>query len=133
MASTLVGAFYFVIMTTEVDPMDAINAWQKWYKDHQVVASLDKPMESKDSRENLHDTSNTSDTMTNAEAKALWMQKAKEHFADTLAEYQYELNGKDFYKAFYAAAHENMTHAKKEYDSAKDLVDMLKYHHLGQD
>lgn len=98
-----------------------------------MVASLDTPMASKDSRENLHDTSNASDTMTNAEAKAMWMQKAQEHFADTLAEYQYELNGKDFYKAFYAAAHENMMHAKKEYDSAKDLVDMLKYHHLGQD
>ena len=131
MASTSVGAFYFAIMTTEVDPMDAINAWQKWYKDNQVVASLDKPMVSKDSRENLHDTSNTSDTMTKAEAKAMWMQKAQEHFADTLAEYQYELSGKDFYKAFYAAAQENMTHAKKEYDSAKELVDMLKYHHLG--
>ena len=131
MASTSVGAFYFAIMTTEVDPMDAINAWQKWYKDNQVVASLDKPMASKDSRENLHDTSNTYKTMTKAEAKALWMQKAQEHFADTLAEYQYELSGKDFYKAFYAAAYENMTYAKKEYDSAKELVDMLKYHHLG--
>lgn len=133
MASTLVGAFYFVIMTTEVDPMDAVNAWQKWYKENQVVASLDKPMASKNSRENLHNTSNTSDTMTNAEAKAMWMQKAQEHFADTLAEYQYELSGKDFYKAFYKAAYENMTHAKKEYDDAKDLVDMLRYHHLGQD
>ena len=98
-----------------------------------MVASLDEPMASKDSREHLHDTSNTFDTMTNAEAKALWMQKAQEHFADTLAEYQYELTGKDFYKAFYAAAHENMTNAKKEYDSAKELIDMLKYHHLGQD
>ena len=131
MASTSVGAFYFAIMTTEVDPMDAINAWQKWYKENQVVASLDKPMASKDNRENLHNTSNAIDTMTKTEAKAMWMVKAQEHFADTLAEYQYELSGKDFYKAFYAAAQENMTHAKKEYDSAKELVDMLKYHHLG--
>ena len=132
MASTSVGAFYSANMS-DSDPIQAIDAWQKWYKENQVVASLDEPLASKDSREHLHDTSNTFDTMTNAEAKALWMQKAQEHFADTLAEYQYELTGKDFYKAFYAAAHENMTNAKKEYDSAKELIDMLKYHHLGQD
>lgn len=132
MASTSVGAFYFTDMS-DSDPIQAIDAWQKWYKEHQGVASLDTPMASKDSRENLHDTSNASDTMTNAEAKAKWMQKAQEHFSDTLAEYQYELTGKDFYKAFYAAAYENMMHAKKEYDDTKELVDMLKYHHLGQD
>ena len=126
------GAFYFDMMS-DTDPIAAINAWQKWYKEHQVVASFDEPLVSKDSRENLHDTSNATDTMTNAEAKAMWIAKAQEHFADTLAEYQYELTGKEFYKAFYAAAQENMTHAKKEYDSAKQLVDMLKYHHLGQD
>lgn len=132
MASTSVGAFCFANMP-DSNPIQAIDAWQKWYKEHQVVASFDKPLASKDSRENLHDTSNATDTMTNAEAKTMWMEKAQEHFADTLAEYQYELSGKDFYKAFYAAAYENMTHAKKEYDSAKELVDMLKYHHLGQD
>lgn len=113
MASTPVGAFYFANMS-DSDPIQAIEAWQKWFRDNQVNQPLEKPM-------------------TKTDVKTMWMQKAQEHFADTLAEYQYELSGKDFYKAFYAAAHENMTHAKKEYDSAKDLVDMLKYHHLGQD
>ena len=82
------GAFYFDMMS-DTDPIAAINAWQKWYKEHQVVASFDEPLVSKDSRENLHDTSNATDTMTNAESKAMWIAKAQEHFADTLAEYQY--------------------------------------------
>lgn len=118
---------------SDVDPMEAVSSWQKWYKENQVVASLDKPLASKDSRENLHETSNAVRSMTRSEAKEMFMQKAQEHFADTLAEYQYELSGKDFYKAFYAAAHENMTHAETEYNKAKELVDMLRYHHLGQD
>ena len=126
------GAFYFDTMS-DTDHIAVIDAWQKWYKEHQVVASFYEPLVSKDSRENLHDTSNATDTMTNAESKAMWIAKAQEHFADTLAEYKYELTGKELYKAFYAAAQENMTHAKKEYDNAKQLVDMLKYHHLGQD
>lgn len=109
------------------DPIQAIDAWQKWYKDNQLVASLDKPMESKDSRENLHDASNTVASIKEKDAKEMWMKKAQEHFADTLCEYQYELSGKDFYKAFYAAAHENMEIAKKEYEKAKELVDMLRY------
>lgn len=131
MASTPVGAFYFANMF-DSDPIQAIDAWQKWYKDHQEVVPLDKSVASKDNPETICTTSETTCTMTNTEAKTMWVEKARAHFADTLALYQYELTGKDFYKAFYAAAYENMTHAKKEYDAAKELVDMLKYHHLGQ-
>ena len=47
MASTSVGAFYFANMS-DSDPIQAIDAWQKWYKENQVVASLDEPMASKD-------------------------------------------------------------------------------------
>lgn len=112
------------------DPIQAIDAWQKWYKDNHVIASLDKPMESKDSRENLHDASNAVPSMKEKDAKEMWMKKAQEHFADTLCEYQYELSGEDFYKAFCAAAYENMESANKEYERAKELVDMLRYGEL---
>lgn len=109
-------------------PMEAIKEWQDWYRKHQIVAQMDKPLVTKDSREQLHDTSNTLDSV-----KQMWMQKAQEHFADTLAEYQYELSGKELYKAFYAAAYENMEIAHKEYNKAKDLVDMLRFGNSTQD
>lgn len=98
----------FTMTMLDIDkPMEAIEEWQNWYRSN-------KPLETPNPKE-------------------VWMQKAEEHFADTLAEYQYELSGKDLYKAFYKAAHENMLNAQKEYERAKELVDMLRYHHLGQD
>jgi len=39
------------------EPINAIKEWQEWYRTHAVVASMDEPLMSKDSRENLHDTS----------------------------------------------------------------------------
>ena len=115
-------------MDTTSEAVDAIKEWQDWYRNHRVVAQLDEPLVTKDSQEAMHNTTNAIDS-----AKQMWIEKAREHFADTLAEYQYELNGKDFYKAFYQAAVEAMDHAEKEYQRTKELVDMLRYHHLGQD
>lgn len=114
-------------------PMETIDAWQKWYKENKIVAEINEPLVTKDSRENMHNTTNVINSLEGASVKAMWMEKAKEHFADTLAEYQYELSGKDFYKAFYQAAVEAMECANKEYERTKELVDMLRYHHLGQD
>ena len=118
-------------MDTTQEPLEAISAWQKWYKEHRVVAQTDQPLVTKDSRQNLHNTTNTASTMNEAETKNMWIQKAQEHFEDTLAEYQYELTGKDFFKAFYRAAYQNAEHAKKEYDRAQELVDLLRYKDLG--
>ena len=115
-------------MDTTQEPIEAIDAWQRWYKENKVVADFDEPLVTKDSRESMNDTTSAIDS-----AKAMWMQKAEEHFADTLAEYQYELTGKDFYKAFYKAAYENMEVARKEYERIKELVDMLRYNNPGQD
>jgi len=112
-------------MDTTREPLEAIDAWQKWYKENKVVAELDEPLITKDSRESMHDTTNAVNS-----AKAMWMKKAQEYFADTLAEYQCELTGKDLYKAFYVAAYENMECARKEYERAKELVDMLRYGNL---
>ena len=119
-------------MDTTQEPVETIQSWQDWFRSHKVVAEIDEPLVTKDSRENMHDTSNAVETLLDTNPKAMWIEKAKEHFADTLAEYQYELSGKDFYKAFYQAAVETMGHAQKEYERTKDLVDMLRYHHLGQ-
>jgi hypothetical protein len=120
-------------MDTTDEPINTIQQWQDWYRSNRVVAEIDQPLVTKDSRESMHDTTNTIESIGEAEAKEMWMQKAKDHFADTLAEYQYELSGKDFYKAFYQAAYETAEHSRKEYERTKELVDMLRYHHLGQD
>lgn len=104
------------------DPMDALKEWHEWYDGHRIVAEIDEPLVTKDSRENLHDTTN----VTTSIKENIYFQKAKEHFADTIAEYTNELSGKDMYKAFYSAAIENMNYAEQEYKKAKDIVDMLR-------
>jgi hypothetical protein len=90
-------------------PMEAIKEWQDWYRKHPIVSE--------------------SNFMTSVpeNVKNMWIQKAQEGFADTLSEYQYELSGKELYKAFYAAAYEHMENAHKEYNRTKDLVDMLRF------
>lgn len=99
-------------MDTDHEPVETIKEWQRWYRTHHATETVE--------------------TIKEKTVKEQWMQKAKDHFADTLAEYQYELSGKDFYKAFYQAAYENAEHVRKEYERAKELVDMLRYHHLGE-
>lgn len=109
--------------------MEAINAWQKWYKEHQGVAELDEPLVTKDSRESLHDTSKTFDSMQAVE-KSLYApdykQKAKEHFADTLVEFCNELTGAEFFEAFLSAAYEALEYSKKEMERNQELVDLLR-------
>jgi hypothetical protein len=133
-------------------PMEAIEEWQNWYRSHRVVAEMDEPLVTKESRKNLHDTSNTATTLGQAykqsvsqstdsvsmkslssitpkdlveRTKAVSMQTAEEYFADTIAEFLGELSGKELYKAFYAAAVNNLSSAEKEYNKAKQLVNML--------
>ena len=111
-----------------------------------MIAQMNEPLVSKDSRENLHDSSNAVDTlpdwrtfyaelledtpkpMTTSTAN----QKATEYFADTIAEFAEELSGTDLYKAFYTAAYKNMESLKKDYDKARELVDMLRYQNVNQ-
>ena len=119
-------------MDTTNEPIETINQWQEWYRRHRVVAEMDQPLVTKDSRESMHDTSkatttlNGSDNLLTDYCKAMSFQKAQEHFADTIAEFTYELSGKELYKAFYAAAIDNLAIAEKEYNKAKQLVDMLR-------
>lgn len=108
-------------------PMETINQWQDWYRKHRTVAQFDEPGVSKDSRENLHDTSKATDTMPDWQSfdKNIYIQKATECFADTLCEFQYELTGEQFYNCFLAAATQVANNAKAEYDKTKQLVDIL--------
>ena len=93
---------------------------------------MDEPLVTKDSREGMHNTSNTTTTLNGSNnmltdyCTAMSFQKAKEYFADTIAEFTNELSGKELYKAFYAAAMDNMDCVEKEYNKAKQLVDMLR-------
>ena len=119
-------------MDTTQEPIEVIDAWQRWYQENKVVAQMDEPLVTKDSREQLHDTSKTTTTLDGSNnlltdyCTAMSFQKAKEYFADTIAEFTNELSGKELYKAFYAAAMDNMDAVEKEYNKAKQLVDMLR-------
>lgn len=113
-------------MDTTQEPVETVKAWQEWYREHQPVAQMDTPHTTKDSREQLHDTTNTTAQLSSAiEAEAI--RKATLCFADTIAEYSCELSGAQLYRCFYAAAVDNFNHADKEYKKAKQLMDLLRY------
>lgn len=110
------------------EPLDAIKKWQEWYKQNRIVAEIDTPLISKQSRENLHDTTNVATSMTDAldqKQIAENKKKAQEYFADTIAEFANELSGRDLYKALIAAATYNLETLKKEYDQAQEFVALV--------
>jgi hypothetical protein len=108
------------------EPMDAIEKWQKWYKSNQVVASLETPLVSKDSRENLHDTSNTMTTLSNMPStNNEWRQAVLNGFADTITEAMSDFSGIEIYKCFLQAAQENLDYCEQQYKNAKELMDCL--------
>lgn len=106
------------------EPIDTILEWQKWYRENRVVASLDYPSKTKDSRENLHDTTNAMTTVSSI-LENTTRNKITEYFADTISEGLCEMSGADVYKCFLAAAQEQLKYAEKEYKKAKQLVDYL--------
>ena len=105
-------------------PMDAIKQWQKWYREHQPVASMDEPMVTKDSREQLHDTTNAVAQLV-SDAEQLSFKKATEYFADTLAEFSCDLSGRQLFEALLRAATDNYNYTKGEYDKAKQFLDLI--------
>jgi hypothetical protein len=125
-------------MDNQVDePMDAIKKWQEWYRSNRVIAEMDTPGVSKDSRESLHDTSNVTsvmpewreafDKLTLSPMEVTnFKDKATEYFADTIAEFFNELSGAELFECFLTAAHNNAKLVKKEYDKAQELVDLLR-------
>ncbi|NBX49204.1 hypothetical protein EBT25_04525 [bacterium] len=112
-------------MTTANEPVEAIAKWQEWYRKHRVVPEINAPLVTQDSG-----TLDASNNLLTDYCTTMSFEKAKEYFADTLAEFANELSGKELYKAFYAAAMDNMDCAEKEYNKAKQLVDMLRHNNV---
>jgi hypothetical protein len=108
-------------MYTNQPPIDTIKSWQDWYRTNQKVASMEKPMVTKDSREQIHTAVHAATTLLEADS----IKKATMCFADTIAEYSCELDGTQLYKCFLAAAQDNLKYTSKEYEKAKQLTDLL--------
>lgn len=128
-------------MSDSTDPVETIKVWQDWYKNHRVVAEMDEPLATKDSREHLHDTSNATDTLADwrshyaeligdriplEEDDCIYKQKATDGFADTIAEFINEMTGEEMYECFVKAVSSQLEYATKEYDRARDLMDATK-------
>ncbi len=110
------------------EPLDVIEKWQQWYKKNRVVAEIDMPLVSKQSRENLHDTTNAVPSLATAmnhSTNEQLKKKAQEYFEDTLAEFANELPGKDLYEALVAAVNYNLEVVKKEYEQAKEFAELV--------
>ena len=105
----------------------AIQDWQDWYRNNRVVAEMDQPLVTKASRENLHDTSKTAESLLRYDARTA----AYNDISDTLASYMGTLGGKEFYKIFFEAAQEYTKNLEDEYKQAKDLMDRLRYRTTG--
>jgi len=104
-------------------PMEAIEEWQKWYQGNR---SFPQSLTSVTMNSVSPITANDLVERT----KEISAQKAEEYFADTITEFLGELSGKELYKAFYAAAVNNLNITEKEYNKAKQLVDMLRCNHV---
>ena len=118
------------------EPLDAISKWQEWYRSNRVIAEIDTPGASKDSRESLHDTSHVTAVMPEWQCmmkrldwssmdNTVLKTKATEQFADTLAEFSNELSGAELFDCFSKAAKDHAEIIKKEYESAHELVQLL--------
>jgi len=122
------------------EPINVIQDWQEWYKKNRVIAQIDEPLVSKDSRENLHDSSNAVDTLPDWRTFYAELidepqtqvtvpsdkQKAIDYFADTLAVFNGILTGAELFECFLTAAVDSLGVVQKEYEQAKDLVDLLR-------
>ena len=125
------------------EPMDVINAWQEWSRQHRVVAEIDEPLVTKQAREELHNTSKAVSTWPKGrwtdffrdikeaseepreENKSAAYVKAFDYFADTIAEMADELTPSELYQALLDAVDRQLSWATKEYDYAKDLHDLV--------
>ena len=116
-------------------PMETIQQWQEWYRANRKVACLDEPLLSKESRKNLHETTNAVDTMPernlyykkliedmNFNSDDIFKQKAKEQFADTISEFIHEMTGDEMFYCFLAAVLMIADIQKKELDNTQQLV-----------
>jgi hypothetical protein len=134
------------------DPLNHIKTWQAKFKEHKKqcgVAEIDKPLVSKDARENLHDTSNAVDSIKDwrtfwkdilddsednfenelatavKQQKTMAKQKVVDDFLDTLCGALEELSGKEVFDCFFEAVQSQFDYTKKEHDKTSELLDLL--------
>jgi len=103
------------------EPIDAIKDWQKKFR---MVSEVNAPGETKDSRENLHDTSKVFISMTEAELKAQAEKRTFEGFADVICEGLCEMSSADVYVLFLKALEDNLEYTKKEYLKSLELYQL---------
>jgi hypothetical protein len=144
-------------MTTQFpeDPLSYIKTWQNKFKEHKQqcgVAELDEPLVSKDSRENLHNTSYAVDSIKDwrtywkevldeSEAcigtekelnqaiqkqKTMAKQKTVDNFLDEICCALEEMSGEEVFDCFLEAVQSQHKYTKKEYDKTSELLDLLK-------
>jgi hypothetical protein len=143
-------------MTTQFseDPLNHIKAWQAKCKEYQQqcgVAEMNTPGTTKDSRETLHDTSNTTDVikdwrtfwkevldepgahvypeeeLTQAIQKQLTRAKQKtiDNFLDEICCALEEMSGEELFECFVEAVQSQHEYTKKEYDKTNKLMNLL--------
>ena len=141
-------------MTTQFpeDPLNHIKTWQAKFKEHKQqcgVAELDEPLVSKDSRENLHNTSYAVDSIKDwrtywkevlddsednfenelatavKQQKIIAKQKTIDNFLDEICCALEEMSGKEVFDCFLKAVQSQHEYTKKEYDKTNELMDLL--------
>ena len=137
------------------DPLNHIKTWQAKFKEHKKqcgVAELDEPLVSKDSRENLHNTSYAVDSIKDwrtywkevldepgahvypenelnqaiQKQKTMAKQKTIDNFLDEICCALEEMSGEEVFDCFLEAVQSQHEYTKKEYDKTSELLDLLK-------
>lgn len=128
---------------------DSFKAWHTWYKNNAQVASIDEPQVTKDSRENLHEVTNATGTLSSwysdaietfygnldnaakenkkmeTELKASLTEQLTTYFEDTLCEFYDELTPIEITQCFHEAIKRNFTLHEKEFNKAKELINLV--------
>jgi hypothetical protein len=143
-------------MTTQFpeDPLNHIKTWQAKFKEHKKqcgVAELDEPLVSKDSRENLHNTSYAVDSIKDwrtfwkevldepgahvypenelnqaiQKQKTMAKQKTIDNFLDEICCALEEMSGEEVFDCFLEAVQSQFDYTKKEHDKTSELLDLL--------
>jgi len=118
---------------------DDMAAWLSWHRSHRIVAQMNKPRVTKESRENLHDTSNASavfpdwcnfmkeltDTVEKEanDYREEFKIQAKSRFYDVICDYFTELTPEDFHEALVDAASKYLESTRIEYEKCCKLHD----------
>jgi hypothetical protein len=136
------------------DPLSHIKTWQAKFKEHKKpcgVAELAEPLVSKDSRENLHDTSNATDSVKDwrtfwkdvldepgahvypenelnqaiQKQKTMTKQKIVDEFLDTICCALEELSGEEIFDCFVEAVQTQHDYTQKEHYKTNELFNLL--------